>query len=168
MAALVQKSRKALRLYTSMGRVRGIGGSDYSEVQLAEWRDVSSMLIKDLTAVLEAGNAKKLAADLFTIRDRCCDAWREIEAVVHGKHKELVQASNSGDYTKAAILSKDLVRMKAKLQASQAAHHEIQEVIKQSKVRVPTIELTRELDANSDYLVEQEYAAAANVIPLRR
>lgn len=151
-----------------MGRVRGIGGGDHSETQLAEWRDVSGMLIKDLSAALEAGNAKKLAADLFIIRDRCCDAWREVETVVHVKHKELNQACTAGDYVKAAILSKELVRLKAKLQASQAAHHELQEVIKQSKVRVPTIELTREFAPESEESLETDYPAAANVIPLRR
>lgn len=180
---LVQKSRKALRLYTSMGRLRGVTGAEFSDIQLAEWREVNATLIKDVTAALEAGNSKKLAADIYILRDKYYQVWREIEASLHVKQKELVALASSSDYVKAAILSRELVQLKAQMQATQAVHHEVQDVIRQSKVRVPTIELVTELakeyDFDSEFGTEvsddsesdTHFAAVASgskVIPLRR
>lgn len=68
---LIQKSRRALRLYStaggsSYGRVDGAIG-ELPAVQVAEWREVNGLLLRKLTEAAEAANTKKIIYDVFAL-----------------------------------------------------------------------------------------------------
>lgn len=146
--ALIQKSRRALRLYSTAGassysRVEGTIG-ELPSVQVAEWREVNGLLLRKLTEAAEAANTKKIIYDVFALRNEFQTLWRTTEAELVQCQKELIASAESGDFIRAATLATSLVSLKARLQAGQAAHHELDLLIKRSKVVRPAAELTEE------------------------
>lgn len=120
-------------------------------MQATQWRDITADLLKDLSSAAQKNQSvKNLSAEIFTIRDKFNSIWRSVEAEMHLKHKELISLSESGDFVKAAIVSSGLVSAKARYQASQAAHHELEELIKSSHYASEPIVLT-----HKDVLEEQ-------------
>jgi hypothetical protein len=177
-ANLVARSRKALRLYSNAGR-----GGSYGDTQTAQWRDITSDLLRDLTSAVQKNQSvKNLSAAIFSIRDKFNSIWRAAESEMHVKHKELLNSLEQSDYVKSALLSGGLVSLKARFQASQAAHHELEELIKSSHYAHDPIELTdpMEIEITESESDEQKSVAnsrsnsfslkskAAKVIPIRK
>ena len=161
---LLQKSRKAVRLYTSMaGGINGEAPSELQESQAAEWRSVNSDLLKQLSLALDQPNARQLASGACNLRDHFYSMWRLTESELQIRHSELLSASDNGDYMRAATLATELVVLKARGQAAQAAHHEIDAVISKSKVSVAPVELSKDRE-----IQEAQAPRLAKVIPLRR
>jgi hypothetical protein len=138
---LIQKSRKAMRLYTTMGRtvVRPgeiKSGSELADAQAAEWRTINAELVRKLSLLVEGPQSKKIVADVLALRDQLYGDFRMAEAELRSRQQELMSAAENGDFIKAALLSRDLVVVKARAQATQAAHHELDAVIKKSKIQV--------------------------------
>lgn len=143
LSELVLKSRKALRLYTSM--LRNTKSADsYSDMQVEEWRNVNAELLKQLSFTLESRSRRQLVAGIFHLRDRFYNEWRSAETDLHQKHKELLSGAERGDFVAVANLSSGLISLKAQVEAYQAAHHEIQNIIDKSKLKQPAIELDSE------------------------
>lgn len=161
----MQKSRKALRLYTSVGRLSTPVHSELNEMQVQQWKEVNADLLKQISAAMDSPNSRALVADIFTLRDRFYATWRSAEAEVHVKRKELLSAAENNDFIKAAVLGRDLVLLKAREQAAQAAHHEIQEVLTRSRVAQPTIELSQEHIVPEPEQMPERHVA--KIIPLR-
>ena len=164
-ATLIQKSRKAIRLYSSVGRGGLSKQGEFTEVQVQEWKDVNNDLLHNLSLSMETPGNRQLIVDVFALRDRFYNEWRMSEAELHSKHKDLIFVVENGDFVKAANLARRLVVLKARVQATHAVHHELQELIDQSRVAQPTIELSQEhivKDGDGPEL------GGAKVIPLRR
>lgn len=146
--ALIQKSRRALRLYSSAGATTyprtESNAAELSALQVAQWREVNGNLLKKLIEAGEAGNTKKTIYQVFALRGEFQTICRTTEAELVLAQKELVASSESGDFIRAATLAHMLVTLKARLQAGQAAHHELDLLIKRSKVVRPAAELTEE------------------------
>ena len=159
----MQKSRKAIRLYTTMGTIPEESSSEFREIQVDEWKQINAELLKQLTSVLENPSSKHLAAEVFSVRDYFYGRWRMAESEMHVKQKELLFSSEHGDFVKAAILSRDLVGLKARTQAAQAAHHELDEVVQRSRVTMPPLELSRER-----VVPDLAPPPRAKVIPIRK
>ncbi len=189
--ALVQKSRRALRLYNTASTAafpKSEGASsDHSSSQVAEWREVNSLLLRKLTEAAECPNTKKLIYDVFALRSEFQGMWRSSEAELVRSQRELISCAEKGDFVRAAALANVLVSLKARVQAGQAAHHELDTLIKRSKVVRPVAELSEEtatvlstleiLDDPADEAPEPELflpyeprvaAGAGKVIPLKR
>ena len=163
-ARLIQKSRKAIRLYSSVGRAGTGKQTDFTDAQVQEWKEVNNELLRGLTTSLEKPSSKQLIGDVFALRDRFCTEWRMAEAELHSRHKELIFVVENGDFAKAANYSRRLIVLKARVQAMQAVHHELQELIDQSHVAQPPIELSQ-----AQIIKEQApEPLGAKVIPLRR
>lgn len=146
--ALIQKSRRALRLYSNttgqaMARVEG-ASPELSAAQVAEWREVNSLLLRKLTESAESPSTKKLVHDIFALRNEFQAMWRTSESELVTQQRELVSAAERGDFIKASSLSTHLVSLKARVQAGQAAHHELDLLIKRSRVVRPATELSEE------------------------
>jgi len=171
---LVQKGRKALRLYSSMGK-KSLRSDDLSDVQVYEWREVNADLLRQLSSIVENANPKKMVNEVYSLRDRFYNDWRMSESEMHQKHKQLLYVSEQADFVRAANLAKELASLKARVQALQAVHHEVQEVINQSQLQQPAIAL-REVDveyqAESSEKSQEKQAnpilRQAKVIPLRK
>ena len=84
LAKLMQKSRKALRLYSTMGRMQTEGASELSEVQVREWRNVNSELLRQLSFVMERPNSRTMVSEVVGIRDFFHKSWRDAETELHG------------------------------------------------------------------------------------
>ncbi len=166
---LLQKSRQAFRLYESMGRSPRGDGAEFTEMQAVEWRNVNAELIKELSLALDHPNPKELTPRVLVLRDRMLSSFRTSEAEVHSHQKELVYAAEKGDFVKSALLSRRLVVMKARAQASQAVHHELDEVVSQSRLTQPPIVLSEQIIEPETVLKNDlKEARLAPVIPLRK
>jgi len=146
--ALIQKSRRALRLYTNSAgqalvRVEGTT-PELSAAQVAEWRDVNGALLKKLSEAASGASTKKLVHDVFALRNEFQTMWRASESELVKQQRELVSAAERGDFIKASGLSIALVTLKARVQAGQAVHHELDLLIKRSRVVRPAAELSEE------------------------
>jgi hypothetical protein len=146
--ALIQKSRRALRLYTNsagqvLARVEG-SSPELSAAQVSEWREVNSLLLKKLTEAVDSPSTKKVVHDIFAIRNDFQLMWRASEGELVTQQRELVAAAERGDFIRASSLAVSLVSLKARVQAGQAAHHELDLLIKRSRVVRPAAELSEE------------------------
>jgi len=126
-----------------MARVEG-SSPELSAVQVAEWRDVNSLLLRKLTESAESPSTKKLVHDVFSLRNEFQTLWRASESELVTRQRELVVAAERGDFIKASMLANALVTLKARVQAGQAAHHELDLLIKRSRVVRPAAELSEE------------------------
>jgi len=146
--ALIQKSRRALRLYSSAGntsfvRMEGVS-AELSNAQVGEWREINSLLLRRLTEAADSPNTKKLIYDVFALRNDFQTLWRSSESELVVSQRELIACAERGDFIKATSLATVLVTLKARVQAGQAAHHELDMLIKKSKVVRPAAELSEE------------------------
>ncbi len=126
-----------------MARVEG-ASPELSAVQVSEWREVNSLLLRKLTSAVESPSTKKVVHDIFAIRNEFQALWRTSESELVIQQRELVAAAERGDFIKASTLANSLVSLKARVQAGQAAHHELDLLIKRSRVVRPAAELSEE------------------------
>jgi len=146
--ALIQKSRRALRLYNNTGGqsiVRLEGASpELSAAQVAEWRDINGLLLRKLSEAADSASTKKVVYDIFSLRNEFQNLWRSSESDLVQRQRDLIAAAERGDFIKASSLAISLVSLKARVQAGQAAHHELDLLIKRSRVVRPAAELSEE------------------------
>jgi len=159
---LIQKSRKAVRLYSS----RPEGQREFTECQIAEWREINTVLLQGLLKAVERPCRKGMAADIYALRDEFYTLWRAAESDLHIQHRLLITAAENADFTKTAILSRQLIMLKSKIQAAQAAHFELQDILDKSHVAQPSVELSN--DFSNIQEPNKEERTLSNVIPLRR
>jgi hypothetical protein len=146
--ALIQKSRRALRLYNNTGgqsivRMEGTS-SELSAAQVAEWREINSLLLRKLTETADSPSTKKLVYDIFALRSEFQSLWRTSEGELVKQQRDLIACSERGDFIKASGLAISLVSLKARVQAGQAAHHELDLLIRRSRVVRPAAELSED------------------------
>ncbi len=126
---LLQRTRKAVRLYGSVDRSGSSGQSGLTVQQLEVWQAINSQLQRELIAVLENPNYKILPSNLRSIRDRYFNDWRTAQTEVRSGQKELVTAAERGDFVRTAVLSQKLIQFKAREQACHAVVHELEQVV---------------------------------------
>lgn len=126
-----------------MARAEG-ASPELAAAQVAEWRDVNSLLLRKLSDSADSPSTKKLVHDVFALRNEFQTMWRASESELVTRQRDLVAASERGDFIKASSLSIALVSLKARVQAGQAAHHELDMLIKRSRVVRPAAELSEE------------------------
>lgn len=131
---LIQKSRKAMRLYSTIGKSGTRPGGDFADYQAHEWREVNAELVRRLGAALETPDHRRLVANVCVLRDQLNSEFRSAEGEMRTRQRELIVAAEHSDFIRAGNLSRELVLLKARTQASQAAHHELEVVLKRSKV----------------------------------
>lgn len=141
---LMQRSRKAMRLYTEMSKTRGNEG-DLADVQAEEWKRANAELVRQLGMLLDHGAARSITQDVLTVRDYFLREYRGAESEMNLKQRELIRVVEGGNFVRSATLSRELVLLKARLQANQAAHHELDDLIVSFRITQPPIELHEEL-----------------------
>lgn len=147
---------------------------DYSSLQVQQWREVTKDLLEKITPLLTVSSNRKLVIEFYGVRDQFYNEWRLLQADLHTRQLDLEAAAESGEFIKCVNLSVELVALKARMQACQAAHNELQRIIDNSKVSSPS---RREIELSKQTLVEGEEIEEnfpkydpddSNVIPLRR
>ncbi len=167
---LLQRSRRALRLYSSVSQVGIEGSREFAELQATEWRMTNTFLVREISTLLDEPTNRELAIGLRVLADRLEDEGLSAEGEMHAKQCALVFSAENGDYVRSAVLGKELVILKARMQARQAANHEVNGVLKSARV-TPQPELIaqpREIELDSKVIEESNFEPASNVIPLRR
>ena len=154
-ARLIQRSRKALRLYSSIGRTpfdqdKFEQNRELSELQLGQWKEINAELARELTGALERPNQRGLPNEVAALRDRFYGEWRMAEAELHEQQRALIAAAEHGDFIRATHLGQRLVVLKARVQATQAAHHELSDLSEKSRLSVSTVEFTREVRSTDE------------------
>ena len=165
LAKLRQKSRRALRLYTRMGRFpSGNENPLFTELQLEEWKTVNADLVEKLGHCIEDSNTRRVACDIYSLRDFYQNGACLTENVLLAKQNELLSAAQQGDFVKAALTSRELISLKARFEANRAAHHELQLLLRRSRIVRPSE------DQIDSAIVPQIVPVIdnGNVIPLRR
>lgn len=125
--ALLQRSRKAYRLYSSMSRVQEGENGAASALQLREWGDVNFKLSQSLSTAIESRSA--LSTVLVSVGELFYRNWRESQTELVRKQRELLRCVESTDFIRASRLATELIVLKARCQACQAAHHELDRLI---------------------------------------
>lgn len=120
----------ALSTRTATGKGYRTSGERFSEIQAAEWRDVNLSLLKALTSALEEPRQRDLPKRILSIRDAFGEQWSTLNARLQTNRAEAIAAAERADFINLAVLSESLVSLKARCQASEAAHHELSEVCK--------------------------------------
>jgi hypothetical protein len=143
---LAQKSRKALRLYTSMGQKGVAGAGVYADWQVQQWQEINGELVRSLSSVLTRPHQRLMISDIFSLADSYFGQMRYSEVELESGHNELIGAAASGDFIKAAKLSAELVSLKARVQATQAVYHELTELIQKSKLTRPADQAAAQLE----------------------
>lgn len=176
--ALLQKSRRALRLYNSAGNtsfVRMEGASvELSAAQVSEWRDINGLLLRKLTEAADSPNTKKLIYDVFALRNEFQNLWRASESELVLAQRDLIACAEKGDFIKATSLATLLVSLKARVQAGQAVHHELDVLIKRSRVVRPAADLSEEsltvlstLELLGEQVINERNEAEASIPQLK-
>jgi hypothetical protein len=169
---LAQKSRKALHLYASIGGSGDRHTAQLSDLQLQEWKLVNQELAKRISELLENSAPRSLIAEVFLLRDRFYLLYRESERDTHLKQKSLMNSATNGDFLRAALLSRELVILKARLEAANAAHQELKLLLvgckldkPPSSTAEPILVQTSEVKEEAQMPVDQ---SVGKVIPLRK
>ena len=162
--ALLQKSRQAFRLYSSVGRSPRGQTAEFSEMQAVEWRNMNAELIAQLSSFMDRSvNNRELVAHTLRVRERFYNDYRLAEGELHNRQKELILCAERGDFVKASVMSRELISLKARIQACQAVYHEVDDLVMRGQIAESTISLT------SDRVIEEEKPLkVAKVIPLRK
>lgn len=156
---LAQKSRKASRLYSAVRQVHNDPSSEYNQLQAAQWRVVNEELAMFLSdALRENSKTQELIRDVVLYRDRLKLRCNDADRTLLIKQPELVRISESGDFVKVAVLSKELLIAKAQQEALQAARNEIESCLKKVRQAIKPAGIRLPI----------EEAAPQNVIPLMR
>lgn len=151
-------------MYTSMGRMHGNDHGAHSEQQIAIWREVNVALLDTLLEVLEKDNREAIVTDIYRIHDRYSQSWRRFQSELHTRQGALISAAENGDFNKCALLSKELILLKARVQATEAAHCELKQLVDRGNSRRPVNERREDAISEDDSPLLQQ----AKVIPLRR
>jgi len=140
LATLLQKSRKAVRVYTSFEKGAYRSSQDereaavFTALQLEQWQIVNTDLQRRLMVIIDRPHTRLLASETIGLRDYFYGSWRSYEAELRQKQGELVEAATRGDFIRTAMLGKTCVILRSREQASEAAQHEIQLIVERFKL----------------------------------
>lgn len=139
LVGLLQKSRKAVRIYTTFDKSADMKSADregatYTALQLEQWQAINTDLQRQLGTILDRPHTRLLSNETVGIRDHFYGLWRSYEAELRTTQNDLGEAAARGDFVKAAVLAKSAVILKAREQAAEAAHHEIQIIVERFKL----------------------------------
>lgn len=140
LSKLINKSRKAIRLYSTVSSPRSRGKEKpYADIQLEQWRETNEDLLNNLMQIIKNTNMRKAINDILIIRNRYADMVGKLDFKIKHFHKELVSSSVSSDFVKAAKVSGDLVPLKAKYDAVKAVAQELDDLLSYTTIKTPIL-----------------------------
>ena len=163
---LLSKSRKAVRLYDGVSKSKR--GSAIAELQATEWLNVNTDLVTALSAILDDLSQKSLSAETSNILEQFTSRTLSTIESMHSKKRKLLSLAEEMDFSQASILSRELVGIKARVQALQAVNNELRSVLKKVK---PQLDQSSQIELSNDDIfkpVKQKTPQIAKVIPLRQ
>lgn len=136
---LLQKSRQAFRIYSSMSKSAKAEHNEYADMQAVEWRNINSELVRQLTHIVEKYSAKNIALQISRMRDILLSDYRRVESELNSEHREIISCTQRGDFIRVAQLARALISKKAFVQAAQAACHELSLIVDDSQISLSNL-----------------------------
>jgi len=128
---LLQKSRQAFRIYSSMSKSAKAEHNEFADMQATEWRNINAELIRQLTHIVEKYSAKNLVAQIARMRDILLADFRRVESELNNEHRDILSSAERGDFVQVAQQARVLISKKAFVQAAQAASHELSLILEE-------------------------------------
>jgi hypothetical protein len=153
---------------------------ELKEKQAKEWKKVTSELLLELSSTLENPNPKRVLQQAFNMRDRFHSDYRMAESELNRSQRDLINVAEIGDFTRAFGLSASLISLKARVQACQAAYHELSEILARAKLPSDLVShIVDESEVNNQFTYgkqaqlrsevdSEDDLRSAKVIPLRQ
>lgn len=162
---LVAKTFRASQLYSSMRTGRGDNGSNLSEVandaRAAIWYRVHADLQAGLNDALELPSASQVALRVAQLKQEFEKSARDAELTMAAGSERLVQSISRQEFSTTFKTSLELIKCKARMQASRVIAEELESILSNSRAQQPQVD-SMFGDA------PEKSAEASNVIPLRR
>jgi hypothetical protein len=122
LAQLLRKSQKAVALYTQSDAA---AERKSSAAQVRVWRGVNQELADALVIALSKKSTRLVIKNAYVHRDRLYGEWRRYQSELYVKREQLIQAAEDEHFARAAALADRLISVKARMQATRAALHEL-------------------------------------------
>ena len=164
---LIQKSRQAVRLYSSVTRPHPTSRGEFTDFQVAEWKEINMLLVQTLSSIMDIPGKKSLSSDVFAVKEKFYTLWRSAEGDLQRTHADMLHAVEKSDYFKIASLGCELISLRARVQATQAAYNELQVLLGKSRVTKPAVELSHN-PLPEEKVKKGSVQRSAKVIPITR
>ena len=139
LSKLIQKSRKALRIYsqaTTPGKHRA-STKPYADQQIAIWYKINEELLEFLVEITRNAHLRKVANESLAYAKLCQRKVITEQQTLHEKHQQLVSYSESGNFINSAKLSSELIQLKASVQARSAVLAELEDLLSYANLKLP-------------------------------
>ena len=187
MRVLVARTYKAERLYASMrrGSGRSFPGSAAlsamaNETRAGEWQEVHSKMRLALNDILEQNSSKELISLVLRLREEFRQISANSGSLFQERIEKLAESVKKEEFVHASKQSLELVKIKARLQASNAVVEELTGILSasgrknleiDSQAQAP-IQLVGDTPLGEDLDIPEKIEANSgrlrNVIPFRR
>lgn len=139
LSKLIQKSRKAIRIYSQASTPGTLRSSTkpFADQQIAVWYQINEELLEFLVEITRNAHLRKVANESFSYAKRCQEKVREERQQLESKHQQLVRYSESGDFINSAKLSSELIHLKACVQARGAVLTELEDLLSYANLKLP-------------------------------
>ena len=139
LSKLIQKSRKALRIYSQATTPANHRASTkpFADQQIAVWYNVNEELLEFLVEITRNAHLRKVANESLGYAKHCQQKLIEEQEQLDEKHQQLVRFSQSGDFINSAKLSSQLIHLKASVQARGAVLAELEDLLSYANLKLP-------------------------------
>ncbi|MCB0346914.1 MAG: hypothetical protein KDD66_17480 [Bdellovibrionales bacterium] len=162
---LVAKTFRASQLYSSMRTGRGESSGNLGEiandVRAGVWYKVHAELQSGLNDALELGSAAQTANKVLQLKQHFEKMAIDAQHIIERGSERLVQSVHRQEFSTTFKASLELIKCKAKMQASRVIADELDSILNSTKISAQLESVFEpETPSGSD--------SASNVIPLRR
>jgi hypothetical protein len=178
---LVAKTFRAEKLYSSIPSSQGEKLTNPSrlsqaanDIRAKEWQRSHYQLRSALNEILSEGSSANMTADIVALRQRFLDRAKESSDAVEQGVESTMDTVARHEFAAVFRFSVDLIKHKARAQASQVIAEELSSVLEASGRNVAVGEQSRSMadERERERALRKAAAAAAkipsNVIPLKR
>lgn len=162
LAKLIQKSRKAIRIYSAVGRDSvGRPSKPYSDMQLKAWYNVNEELLIFLQEATTKLHLRQVATETLKYAQKLSGQLLPEQTKFASDSRLLVQFAESGDFVNSAKLSQELIVLKAKIEAKKAVLEELGELLSSANLKMPVTHQMNQAPQESLRITESK------IIPFR-
>ncbi len=162
LAKLIQKSRKAIRIYSAVGRDSiGRPSKPYSDMQLKAWYNVNEELLMFLQEVTTKLHLRQVASEILKYAQKLSSQISPEQQKLNSDHRLLIQYTESADFVNSAKLSQELIVLKSRIEAKKAVLHELEDLLTSANLKLPITHQMNDVPQESLKITESK------IIPFR-
>ncbi len=162
LAKLIQKSRKAIRIYSTVGRDSiGRPSKPYSDMQLKAWYNINEELLLFLQDVTTKLHLRQVATETLKYAQKLSAQLHPEQIRLNSDHRLLLHFTEAGDFVNSAKLSQELIVLKAKIEAKKAVLNELEDLLSSANLKLP---VTHQINQDSQDSLK---ITESKIIPFR-